>query len=428
MCGIAGAVPHPESPESHVRLGDIVVCDRTGVIQYDRGKQRDPRLTRPKPSSRGIASRMFWGVLRMLGIDHPRMTRDSAEVNSLEGFECRGSPRPPCPQLLAAVRRIDADQRTLSNSRLRLWESFVDKFLEMVGNPEQWKRPDDALDLLIDDKNELPIPHPKDDQRRSGRPRVFYGPIGAANVVQADPRRRNELRRRHALKAIEMESSGVADLSWLSQVGYIVVRGTCDYCNSEKGDAWHNYAALAAAAYTRTILAYLPRQPGSQDRRLLLPSSPAFPIENHTLSSIEGHDALTQGERKSETIPRATVMRQHFTSVELGSPATGLGIPAAAGLTNEQELLLRRHGQVEDLTKVIQQLLKEHADLEKFQPHCMQLEKELELLPRAGAVALAGWTMLAQVESRTQLERRQLGLVTDPTRLRYLRGEAEKCL
>jgi nucleoside phosphorylase len=39
MCGIAGAVPCPTDSEKHVRLGDIVVSNSTGVIQYDRGKR-----------------------------------------------------------------------------------------------------------------------------------------------------------------------------------------------------------------------------------------------------------------------------------------------------------------------------------------------------------------------------------------------------
>ncbi len=50
FCGIAGAVPHPQKPQEHVRLGDIVVTNRDGVIQYDFGKQRDPRGSRSCPA------------------------------------------------------------------------------------------------------------------------------------------------------------------------------------------------------------------------------------------------------------------------------------------------------------------------------------------------------------------------------------------
>lgn len=41
-------------------------------------------------------------------------------------------------------------------------------------------------------------------------------------------------------------------------VGYLVVRGICDYCDDHKNDRWQVCAAVAAAAYTRTLLAAIP--------------------------------------------------------------------------------------------------------------------------------------------------------------------------
>jgi len=35
MCGIAGGIPNPTKPDDHVRLGDIVVSNLKGVVQYD---------------------------------------------------------------------------------------------------------------------------------------------------------------------------------------------------------------------------------------------------------------------------------------------------------------------------------------------------------------------------------------------------------
>ena len=35
MCGIAGGIPHPAKADDHVRLGDIVVSNIKGVVQYD---------------------------------------------------------------------------------------------------------------------------------------------------------------------------------------------------------------------------------------------------------------------------------------------------------------------------------------------------------------------------------------------------------
>ena len=35
---------------------------------------------------------------------------------------------------------------------------------------------------------------------------------------------------------------------------YLVVRGIVDYCNLDKKDEWHNYAAICAACYTKSII------------------------------------------------------------------------------------------------------------------------------------------------------------------------------
>ena len=221
MCGIAGAVPSPEDPKGHVRLGDIVISGGQGIVQYDRGKQHE-------------------------GGD---------DGDSLRGFECRSPPRPPDAELLHVVRRIGAEELLLSRKDSRPWESLISRFL--ANRPVEWRRPRAGLDKLIDspDPTCQPTPHPTDNDRRSGLPRVFIGPIGTANIVLGDPKKRNALRERHRVKAIEMEGSGIADASWISgTVGYLIVRGTCDYCNGRKNDVWHFYAAVAAAAYTRVIV------------------------------------------------------------------------------------------------------------------------------------------------------------------------------
>src|SRR5450759_1618651 len=78
--------------------------------------------------------------------------------------------------------------------------------------------------------------HPLDTKRIKGQPRVFIGPIASANILQKDPKARDELREKFGVKAIEMEASGIADATWNHAVGYLVVRGICDYCDSHKND------------------------------------------------------------------------------------------------------------------------------------------------------------------------------------------------
>lgn len=77
--------------------------------------------------------------------------------------------------------------------------------------------------------------------------------------MQGDFRKRDELRDRFKVKAVEMEGSGVADATWeYEKAGYLVVRGICDYCDvrtkATQTDAWKIYAAMAAAAYVRALI------------------------------------------------------------------------------------------------------------------------------------------------------------------------------
>jgi nucleoside phosphorylase len=205
MVGIAGAVPKPMKTEDHVRLGDIVLIDRHGVVQYDLDKE-EPAVT----------------VHR-----HP--------------------PRPPGAALLEAVRSVTVGELRGD----RPWEAYMKEATLALGS--EWKRPSARKDVLEDQIGTV-IRHPKDSERRKGHPRVFHGPIASANKLLKNPTKRDALRDHFGIKAVEMEGSGIADAAWNLDKEYLVVRGTCDYCNPSKGDDWHNYAALAAAAYARCIV------------------------------------------------------------------------------------------------------------------------------------------------------------------------------
>jgi len=136
------------------------------------------------------------------------------------------------------------------------WEALIKKGIAKLG--DQWKRPGSATDVVQDKPAPASgVQHPEDSERRNGQPRVFHGPIASANKLLRNPDKRDALRDEFGVKAVEMEGSGVADATWNLDKGYLVVRGTCDYCNPAKGDAWHRYAALAAAAYTRCVIEQL---------------------------------------------------------------------------------------------------------------------------------------------------------------------------
>ena len=74
---------------------------------------------------------------------------------------------------------------------------------------------------------------------------------------------RDGLREQFGVKAVEMEGSGVQDATWTFGVGYLVVRGVCDYCDASKNDLWQPYAAVAAAGYVRALLESIPGTPAT---------------------------------------------------------------------------------------------------------------------------------------------------------------------
>jgi nucleoside phosphorylase len=223
MCGIAGGIPHPAKPGDHVRLGDIVVSNVKGVVQYDF-------------------------VKRSIG---------GEEREVIE--EVRSSSHRPDPWLTEAVDLLESDRHLGRH----LWEAVLSDGLGSLG----WTRPEESTDKLASAADpSLLVAHPQDAERRPGHPRVFLGPIASANTLLKDPVRRDALRDRFGAKAVEMEASGIVDATWTRGVGYLVVRGICDYCDSNKGDAWQRYAALAAAAYVRALLESMPGSAAASPR------------------------------------------------------------------------------------------------------------------------------------------------------------------
>ena len=205
MTGIAGGIPNPEDVDKHVRLGDIVVSDHRGVIQYD-------------------------------------FISDEVEEKVH-----RFPPRPPSASLLEAVRLLQASEIEGNCPWLKYIEHGVEKL--------NFLRPSESKDILnsSENTNEI-ISHPHDKKRTNGQPRVFYGPIASANRLLKNPENRDKLSKKFKIKAVEMESSGIADATWNREVGYLAIRGICDYCDSNKGDDWQDYAAAIAAAYTRALI------------------------------------------------------------------------------------------------------------------------------------------------------------------------------
>ena len=206
MVGIAGGVPNPGKVDEHVRLGDVVISDRNGVVNYEFKTESDTEII-------------------------PRFP-----------------PRPPSAMLLEAVLLLETEDD-------KPWLRFIHTACTAC----RVTRPPEDTDILAStDHPTVVISHPPDFKRHEGEPRIFTGPIASADTLLKNAQHRDELQRQFRVKAVEMEGSGIADAAWSREVGYLVIRGICDYCDSYKNDTWQAYAAISAAAYTRALLESLP--------------------------------------------------------------------------------------------------------------------------------------------------------------------------
>jgi nucleoside phosphorylase len=70
MCGIDGGIPNPAKPAEHVRLGDVVVSNHKGVVQYDFVKRKVQRKRTEVPeeirASPHRPSALFLEAVRIL--------------------------------------------------------------------------------------------------------------------------------------------------------------------------------------------------------------------------------------------------------------------------------------------------------------------------------------------------------------------------
>jgi hypothetical protein len=137
----------------------------------------------------------------------------------------------------------------------RPWEGILRRTLKSA----RTERPADLTDKLSSTLDpSVEVPHPFDPERRPGQPRVFLGPVASGNTLLKNPVKRDALRDRFGIKALEMEGAGIADATWTLSAEYLVVRGVSDYGDEKKGDLWRTYACLAAVAYTRALIESMP--------------------------------------------------------------------------------------------------------------------------------------------------------------------------
>lgn len=224
LVGIGGGAG-TSGTKPDIRLGDVVVSEPMmnypGVIQYDYGKA-------------------------VQGGDFVRT----------------GTLDKPPEVLLKALARLKAQHMVHGSTAHLIHQQALSKHPNLR---EEFSHPGPQEDRLFvsgyhhEDASVLTCDHcdPEKLQHRNIRPdsytRVFYGLIASANQVIKDSKLRDQLSQRYGILCFEMEAAGVMNV-----LPSLVIRGVCDYSDSHKSKRWQGYAAMAAAAYAKELILFMP--------------------------------------------------------------------------------------------------------------------------------------------------------------------------
>jgi tetratricopeptide (TPR) repeat protein len=117
-----------------------------------------------------------------------------------------------------------------------------------------------------------------------------------------DSETRDSLAQQLGILCFEMEAAGL-----MNQLPTLVIRGICDYCDSHKQKQWQGYAALAAAAYARSLLSVVPVSRIDIDRMeskkrqhwiVSLARNPNFVGRQDEIAKLEELISMRDGPRK----------------------------------------------------------------------------------------------------------------------------------
>jgi nucleoside phosphorylase len=291
-CGVAGGAPTLGDPERDVYLGDIVIANGDGVLQYDFGHE----------------------------------LRAAGTISSL--FDARREPRAPAAEFLSILNGL----MMLSARGNPPWVQRLEARLPLLTRIDaRFARPphDDVgcqYERVDADRIETVVRIPP-----YASPKLFPGAIGSANRVLKNPRERDRLRDgKPRILAVEMEGAGIADACHSFGLPFTIVRGICDFCDGHKHDGWQFYAAAGAAACVYSIIERLP----PSTRRTLVQVTAGAVVGDVSMIERVGVQAVSaQANSASSTVTiveRAAMAQPDRPLVERPQVASAVPTPAVA--------------------------------------------------------------------------------------------------
>lgn len=206
LVGIAAGQPNLIDKEKDIRLGDIVVGEK--IIQYD----------------------------------HIKLTDDNVELRG-DGLV------PGDAELLMTVSYLRSFQDFRGQQRVDLpWQKHIEVGIGVIRSADRPSKEKDPNYTRREYKKGL------EQQRLDNEPFVHTGTIGSASTLLKHSGKRDKLNQDYGTIAYEMEGAGLAIAAAASGVGYLMVRGICDYGDKDKNDEWQTYASVCAASFAKSII------------------------------------------------------------------------------------------------------------------------------------------------------------------------------
>jgi nucleoside phosphorylase len=251
LVGIGGGIP------PKVRLGDVVVSAPVdqfpGVVQWDMGKaegcgnfKRTGALNNPP--------RALLTALTKLETQH--------DMHGSKIHDYLDDLGEKYPNLAAKYTQSDALKDPLfipesSHHRRRRWQAIFSILLERILALLRCLLGGWVLAPMDYGLEKFTSTAPVELDRTRSRPantRVHYGLIASGNQVIKDAEFRDSLDKSLGgnLLCVEMEAAGL-----MNDFPCVVIRGICDYADSQKSKDWQEFAAAVAAAYAKELLEHV---------------------------------------------------------------------------------------------------------------------------------------------------------------------------
>ncbi|KAF3082326.1 hypothetical protein TWF103_003363 [Orbilia oligospora] len=247
MVGIGGGIP------SKVRLGDVVVSTPTkeypGVVQWDFGKE-ETNGSFKRTGAMDNPPRVLLKAIPKLQATHDlEGTNIPQHLDNMKKKWPRLVPKYTWTEsLIDPLLSADSSYHSQSNAFvISRWFGWFIWFIWLGWFARHSK---------------TGSTQPNKAQKKPREVCVHYGLIASGNKVVKDAESRdrlNDILGGNVL-CVEMEAAGLVRFPCL------VIRGICDYADSQKNDDWQEYAAAVAAAYAKELLEYVQSDEVKQER------------------------------------------------------------------------------------------------------------------------------------------------------------------